>query len=124
MDFINWKFEGTEVSFKSTAESFKRDLFKMAKTLGLSPDHKFIIHNGSNNTIPSDAFDSIIDTPSPELPTVSVDTKKTKSRKTTDELLDVSGNLAESNDLLTDDESSTDLDSDSSTSNWFDDQRV
>jgi hypothetical protein len=122
---IKWKFEGTEMYFVSAPQNLDRDISKMAYANSIDPTTKITIINGDvPNPTNSDAVDSNGDPAGSEVPTVSVDAKKTKSRKATDELLDLPGDLADLDHSLNGHQPSTDLDPDSSTSDWFDDQRV
>jgi hypothetical protein len=122
---IKWKFEGKEMFFVSAPQNLDRDISKMAYANSIDPNTKITIINGDvPHTTNSDAVNSNVDTASSEVPTIPVDTKKTKSRKATDELLDLPGDLAESGYSLNGHQSPSDLDSDSSSSDWFDMQRV
>lgn len=46
---ILWSFEGTDTRFRSTPAKHERDIFKMAKACGVSPETKIIYHDGKPN---------------------------------------------------------------------------
>lgn len=123
MSKIIWSYEGTDVTFQSTPENFERDIVRMAKSVHLEANHPIKIHQ-DDRTTNSDVDNSNVDSTCPTVATLPMGNKKTKATKQTVQLLDLSGNMGgsdNSDELL----SSTDNPvADSSTSDWFDEQRA
>ena len=92
MKKIKWQFEGLNVFFVSTEKNLALDIMEQARKNGLSLEHKIItiyddriitaIPSPSNGISPADEFTA-----------VSMGVKKTKTRKASVELSDVSGDL-------------------------------
>jgi len=94
---IIWSFEGLDVTFRSTPARHARDVFKMAAATGLDPKTKIIYHHGNpNRNLPEDAIDSNGTTTSDALTSVSVNPKKTRSRKKTTDVSNLHGDVDES----------------------------
>jgi len=114
---IKWKFNELEVYFESKPENLKRDISKMAYANNLKQKAEITIIDGPvTQFISPDTFSIYGDATSIPQSTVSVDTKKTKVRKSeTNELptvsFDMDNVVAESGAL-----ESTDSDSNSSES--------
>lgn len=92
MKKIKWQFEGVNTFFVSTEKNLALDIMNQARQNKLSLEHKII-------TIYDDRVITAIPpishgiTPANEFTTLPVDVKKTKARKTSTELSDLSGNL-------------------------------
>lgn len=122
---IKWKFENSGVQFVSAPENLDRDVLKMAHANHLDPNTKIIILNGIHGQpTPSDVADSNVDTSCPTVETLSLGTKKTKARKTSAELRDLSGDLDRNDDSVLGVLPTSDSLVDRSASDWFDNQRV
>jgi hypothetical protein len=117
---IYWGFTDLEISHISTEETFKKDVLKMAKVLGIPSDSKITIHNGNDNTTTANATDSVSATPRPKFVAVSDSPKFSKNGKTSAKLCDVYGNLG-GTDTTDNSVSPTDNSvADSSASDWLD----
>ena len=92
MKKIKWQFEGLNTFFVSTEKNLALDIMDQARKNGLQLDHKII-------TIYDDRVITAIPpishgiSPTNEFTTLPVDIKKTKTRKTSTELSDLSGNM-------------------------------
>lgn len=112
MKTYKWSFEGNTATFISSDETLAADSYKAAKMLKLAHETSIIIH-GYTNDQPAVADDIHLDSdPAGDgESTVSVDNKKTKSRKKATDVSNVHGDVdstTASPDLFLDSDSSSD----------------
>lgn len=125
MEKFRWNFVGSPIFFKSTPDSWQRDIAKAKKMLGL--DEVEIEHNYGNTTNNSNESTTggVSDTSTPSQPTLSKRAKKNPAVESeTIQLPTVSGDVDdvshESDVLATPD----DREHIGSPGDWFDSQRV
>jgi hypothetical protein len=117
---ITWKFENSEIKFVSAPHNLDRDISKMAYANHIDPSTKIILLDGINGQPnPAVPADSNGDTSCPTVEALSVDSKKTKPRKASAELRDVSGDLAGNDNPVLGVLPTGDTVADSSASDWF-----
>ena len=86
-NLTTWRFEGTQTSYQSPAESLETAINKMRKALGLSPKIKIeILNDGSIEQSTNDANNSDSDEHTDQHETLSTDPKPTKSKRTSSKL--------------------------------------
>lgn len=98
---IIWNFKGIETKFRSTPAKHDRDIFKMARACGISPETEIIYHNGNpnRNTI-KNIFAVSSDPATEEQPTVQKNAKARKAKpKATPRLPDLPGDVDKSTDV-------------------------
>ena len=96
---VKWQFKDLEVSFISEDNKLAKEIMDLAKSNNLPLDTEIIIiyDERTTNSTTADTASVDGDPAHDELPAVPVDTKKTKSKKTSVELSDQHGHVANVN---------------------------